>query len=95
VVEAMLGGEVEVPTLDEPIKIKIPPGIQPGETMAVEGKGMPDPHGGTRGDLIVRFKVEIPKKLTKRQEELLKEFAEIEREKRDNLFKRIWHSVRH
>ncbi len=95
VVEAMLGGEVEVPTLEKPIRVKIPPGVQPGETMAVEGKGMPDPHGGPPGDLILRFKVEIPKKLTKRQEELLREFAEIEREKRENLFKRLWHSVKH
>ncbi|NPA48402.1 MAG: molecular chaperone DnaJ [Thermodesulfobacteria bacterium] len=94
VVEAMLGGEVEVPTFEGEIKVKIPRGIQPGDTLAVEEKGLPDVHGGKRGDLILRFKVEIPKDLTKRQEELLQEFAEIEKEKRGNFFKKIWRSVK-
>ena len=94
VTEAILGGEIEIPTLEEKIKVKIPPGIQPGETMEIENKGLPDPHGGPRGRLILRFRVEIPKKLTKRQEELLREFAEIEKQKQDNIFKRLWHSVR-
>ena len=95
VVEAMLGGEIEVPTLEEKVKVKIPRGIQPGDTLALEGKGLPDVHGGPRGDLILRFRVEIPKDLTKRQEELLKEFAEIERKKKKNIFQKILRSVRH
>jgi molecular chaperone DnaJ len=94
VTEAILGGEIEVPTLEEPVKVKVPAGMQPGETLILEGKGLPDPQGGRRGDLILRFKIEIPKKLTKRQEELLREFAEIEKEKQGNIFKRLWHSVR-
>ncbi len=95
VIEAILGGEIEVPTFEGPIKVSLPKGIQPGDSLAVEGKGLPDPYGGPPGDLILRFKVEIPKKLTPRQEELLREFAEIEKEKKNHFFKRIWHSVRH
>jgi len=95
VTEAILGGEIEVPTFKGPIKVRLPKGIQPGETLAVEGQGLPDPYGGPPGDLILRFKVEIPKKITPRQEELIREFAEIEREKKSNFLKRIWRTVRH
>ncbi len=93
VVEAMLGGEIEVPTFEEKVKVKVPRGIQPGDTLALEGKGLPDLHGGKPGDLILRFRVEIPKDLTKRQEELLREFAEIEKEKKEGFFKKILRSV--
>ncbi len=94
VVDAMLGGEIEVPTLEETVKVKIPRGIQPGDTLALEGKGLPDLEGGDRGDLILRFKIEIPRDLTPRQEELLREFAAIEKEKKGGFFKKLFRSVR-
>jgi len=91
---AILGGEIEVPTLEEEIKVKIPPGTQPDDTLVVEGLGLPDYRSGRRGNLILQIKVEIPKKLTKRQEELMREFAEIEAEKKKGLFHRLWESVK-
>ncbi len=94
VVEAILGGEIEVPTLEGNIKVKIPPGTQPGDSLIVEGKGLPDHRTGRRGNLVLQLGIEIPKKLTKRQEELLREFAEIEAEKKKGLFQRLWRSVK-
>lgn len=76
--QAALGSEVEVPTLQAKETVTIPAGTQPGETIRLRGKGMPDPRGGPRGDLVLHVQVEVPKKLAKRQEELLRELAELE-----------------
>ncbi|MBI2067403.1 MAG: molecular chaperone DnaJ [Deltaproteobacteria bacterium] len=76
-VTATLGGEIEVPTLEGPRKIHVPKGTETGEKVAVEGLGFPGLRSKGRGDLVVHFKVQIPKHLNRRQEELLKEFAEI------------------
>jgi molecular chaperone DnaJ len=77
--EAALGGEVEVPTLDGTAKVKIPRGTQPGDVFSLRGQGIPNVHTGRPGDLLVQAVVEVPKKLTKRHEELLRELAEIEK----------------
>lgn len=76
--QAALGATVEVPTLDGREELKIPPGTQPGELFRLRGQGMPDPHRRGRGDLLVHLTVEVPKHLTPRQEELLRELAEEE-----------------
>jgi molecular chaperone DnaJ len=76
--QAALGAVVEVPTLDGPEDIEIPRGTQSGETLRLRGRGMPDIGGRARGDEIVEVSVETPRHLTGRQEELLREFAEIE-----------------
>jgi molecular chaperone DnaJ len=76
--QATLGAEVEVPTLSGKQPLSVPRGTQSGEIFHLRGKGMPDPHGRGHGDLVVQVVVETPKKLTKRQEELLREFAELE-----------------
>lgn len=76
--QAVLGTEMEVPVLNGRHMLTIPPGTQPGETFRLRGFGMPDPHGGRRGDLHVHVQVEVPKSLGSRQEELLRELAEIE-----------------
>ncbi len=94
VTEAILGGEIQVPTLEDSIKVMIPPGTQPGETLIIEGQGLPEYGGRKRGNLVLKIQVEIPKKITKRQEELLREFAKIEAEKKKGLFHRLWKSVR-
>lgn len=73
-VQAALGSEVEVPTLEGKMKMKIPPGTQPGKVFRLEGKGLPELGGGRRGDLYVKILVRIPTSLTKRQRELLEEF---------------------
>ena len=75
---ATLGGEVELPTLDGNVSLKVPGGTQSGKVFRLRGKGMPDPHGGRTGDLLIQTTIETPKKLTDRQEELLRELAELE-----------------
>jgi molecular chaperone DnaJ len=77
--QAALGGEIEVPTLDGPVKQTLPRGVQAGDLVRIEGKGMPSLRGGRRGDLVAQIIVETPRNLTKRQEELLRELAEIDR----------------
>jgi molecular chaperone DnaJ len=76
--QAALGGEIEVPTLTGTIKHVLPRGIQSGDTVRIAGQGMPSLQGGRIGDLHVLVKVETPRNLTKRQEELLRELAEID-----------------
>lgn len=75
--QATLGAEIEVPTLDGTSKIKIPSGTPSGRIFYLKGKGMPKLGSHTRGDQIVRVYVDVPKKLTPRQKELLEEFARI------------------
>lgn len=75
--QATLGAEIEVPTLDGTSKIKIPPGTPSGRIFYIKGKGIPKLGSHTRGDQIVRVYVDVPKKLTPRQKELLEEFARI------------------
>ncbi len=81
-VQAALGDEIVVPTLDGKIKMKIPPGTQNGHIFRLRGKGMPSLHTSGKGDQLVRIKVEVPTKLNERQKQLLREFAEISGEKK-------------
>ena len=74
-VQASLGDEVEVPTLDGKVKYKIPEGTQSGTVFRLRDKGIPKIRGNGRGDQYVKIIVEIPKKLNDRQKELLIEFA--------------------
>ena len=76
--QAALGSEIEVPTLQGREMLTLPRGTQHGDDFRLRGKGMPDVRGRGRGDLVVHVLVETPKKLTKRQEELFRELAEIE-----------------
>jgi molecular chaperone DnaJ len=75
--EAALGTELKVNTLTGAVKMVIPPGTQPGKLLRMKNKGLPDPHGGRKGDQIVRIRVDIPTKLkgkiNKLYTELLKE----------------------
>lgn len=72
--QAVLGGEVEVPTLEGITKFTIPRATEIGKTFKLENKGIEDVRGRGRGDLYFQIKVNIPKKLTKEQEEILLEF---------------------
>lgn len=76
---AALGGEIEIPTLDGPENLAIPKGTQSGHIFRLNHKGMPDVRGRGRGKLLIQVYVEVPRKLEKRQEELLRELAEIEK----------------
>lgn len=71
---AALGGEVEVPTLDGKVMLKIPAETQSGKLFRLRGKGVKGLRGGGVGDLMCRAVVETPVKLNKKQKELLKEF---------------------
>jgi molecular chaperone DnaJ len=75
-VTATLGGQIEVPTIGSGrARIKIPSGTQSGRQFRLRGKGMPELNGGFVGDMIIETSVETPVNLTKRQRELLEEFA--------------------
>ncbi|MCA9106127.1 MAG: molecular chaperone DnaJ [Planctomycetales bacterium] len=76
--QAALGATLDVPTLEGPHELKVPAGTQSGETFQLRGKGMPSLNSARRGDLVVEVFIETPKKLTTRQEELLRELAELE-----------------
>ena len=73
---AALGGDVEVPTLSGPVKYRIPEGTQPGTEFRIKGAGIQQLRGSGKGDLIMRVKVEVPKRLNNRQKELLRQFDE-------------------
>ncbi|ABC28097.1 DnaJ-class molecular chaperone with C-terminal Zn finger domain [Hahella chejuensis KCTC 2396] len=73
-VDAALGGELEVPTLDGRVKLKIPEETQTGRLFRLRGKGVTPVRGGAPGDLLCRVVVETPVNLTKKQKDLLREF---------------------
>lgn len=73
--QAVLGAEIEVPTLDGPVRLTIPEGTQPGAVFRLRGKGIPFLRGGGRGDQFVSVSVKVPKNLTGSQKELLRQFA--------------------
>ena len=74
-VQAALGAEIEVPTLEGRVSLRIPEGTQSGKVLRLRGKGLPTVAGGGRGDQLVRLFVEVPSRLTGRQRELLERFA--------------------
>ncbi len=73
--QAVLGAEIEVPTLDGPVRLNIPEGTQPGAVFRLRGKGIPFLRGGGRGDQFVSVSVKVPKNLTGSQKELLRQYA--------------------
>ncbi len=75
---AVLGGEITVPTLAGNVVLTIPPGTQPGQSMRLAGRGMPNLNNPqTYGDLFVHIKVKIPRNLTPRQKELFQELSRV------------------
>jgi len=76
IAQAALGAEIEVCGVDEPNTVSIPSGSQHGDTVKLKGEGMPHLRRGGRGDLIVHLAVVVPRKLDKRQKELLAELGE-------------------
>lgn len=75
-VDAALGGELEVPTMDGRVKLKIPAESQTGKLFRVRGKGVPSVRGSGQGDLICRIVLETPVNLNGKQKELLREFQQ-------------------
>ncbi len=76
--QAALGAETPVPTLEAPTTLKVPRGTQHGAHFRLDGHGLPNLRTHKRGDLIVIAKIEIPRKLSEKQKQLLRDFAETE-----------------
>jgi molecular chaperone DnaJ len=73
---AIMGGEVEIPTLEGKTKIKIPEGTQSGKVFRLKDRGIPRLHSNYKGSEILEIKVEIPTGLTNKQKDLLKKFGD-------------------
>jgi len=93
--QAALGCKPEVPTIHGTKKLSIPKGTQSGDIFKLKNEGVPHLRGGGQGDMIVEVKVVTPTKLTKKQKELLKQFADLERKKEkgseESLLNRLLH----
>jgi molecular chaperone DnaJ len=93
---AALGGEVNVPSLEAPVRLKIPAGTQPGVHFRVSGHGLPHLRSKARGDLYVRIQVNVPKKLTKEEKKILQDLAtkwgETNVDKDEGVFKKVFGS---
>ena len=97
----VLGGEIQVPTLDGTENMKIPEGTATGTTFRLRGHGLPDVSGRGRGDLFVTVQVQTPKKLTRDQRHLFEQLAKVlpkekfeprtreEQQEERNLFDRV------
>ena len=77
-VDATLGTEINVKTLENTEKLKIESGTQPNSILKIKSQGLPSPNSNRRGDLFVHIVVEIPKKLSKQQKSLLDEFESLD-----------------
>jgi molecular chaperone DnaJ len=75
--EAALGAKIDVPSLDGPARLRVPPGTQSGQRFRIRERGVPSLRGGRRGDLVVEVHLVLPKLLDERSKELLREFGRI------------------
>lgn len=78
--EAALGARIEVPTLDEPVRLRVPPGTQSGQRFRLRERGVPSLRDGTRGDLLVEVRLVLPRVMDERSKELLREFGRLNAE---------------
>jgi len=76
-VKAVLGGEIDVPTIDGKVTMKVPAGTEAGKVFRVKGRGMPDLRSEDPGDIYVRVMIDVPKRLSAEQRRLLEEFAKV------------------
>jgi molecular chaperone DnaJ len=96
--QAALGDEIEVPTISGKVKLKIPAGTQNGARFRLRGKGVQNVHGYGVGDQHITVKVKVPSKLSEKQKQLLREFAEISgdipEEQGSSLFDKIKRTIK-
>jgi molecular chaperone DnaJ len=75
--EAALGAKIDVPSLEGPARLRVPPGTQSGQRFRLRDRGVPSPRDGRRGDLVVEARLVLPRLLDERSKELLREFGRI------------------
>jgi molecular chaperone DnaJ len=75
--EAALGAKIDVPSLDGPTRLRVPPGTQSGQRFRLRERGVPSSRDGRRGDLVVEVQLVLPRMLDERSKELLREFGKI------------------
>ena len=92
-VQAALGDEISIPTLDSEKELKIPKGTQYGETFRFKGEGIPSLRSGRRGDQIIQVDVKTPTRLSKKQEKLLREFDKLDSDKISNKLKKLFKAI--
>lgn len=93
VTQAALGGEIEIPTLEGPVAYALDEGTQPGEELKLKGKGIQQLRGSGKGDLYVKVRVDVPRRLSDEQKKLLRAFEDSltgkEYETRKSFFERM------
>lgn len=93
-VQAALGAELVVPTVDGKVKLKVPEGTQTGKVFRLKGKGVPNVNGRGRGDQYITVRVEVPRKLNKKQKELLRAFDKETGNDNHQEGKKFWSKVK-
>ena len=78
--EAALGARIDVPSLDGPVRLRVPPGTPAGQSFRMRERGAVSPRTGKRGDLVVSLRVVLPKVIDERSKELLRQFGELNTE---------------
>ncbi len=91
--QAALGAKIPIKTLDGEIELKVPSGTQSGKVLRVAGKGVPLINSGRRGDLLITVRVVVPNRLTKKESELLKDWAKLRGETVE-VDESLWSSIR-